>query len=369
MKRLLYIVITLMLSVPIMAQVSIGFENPSMDMSDVKAFAAWQYVNAWVDCFRDDSATEAQKQEVEAFDKFAEQIRLSDMTLLNADSYNRYADSLTSIKWSGAYSIYRKVYDCNDVNLFYDEAVGAHPKAEKYPAKAKSAMDKIKKELDSQYKKNVIPVSESTAAGSLETSVSDTNTGFDVFFWLPWMLVVIEFVALIVFVVLFVNSRRYCKEQEKQWNRRKRELKNMVDSANNKIHDLTMQLKSNMVKSEVQATRATLSPIAEVRSTPEIPQKKLEVLYLWPFALGVFKEGSQSESYFKLTKNGESYGLFEFCGDAEYAIANRDEVFDGFCSIIEIRGNKSVKTEKPGRAEFRNGVWCVTEKAMIKFGN
>lgn len=358
-----------MLSVPVMAQNSIEIKIPDAEMPKVRAYAAWQCVNAWVDCFRDDSATEAQKQEVEAFDKFAEQIRLSDMTLLNADSYNRYADSLTSIKWSGAYSIYRKVYDCNDVNLFYDEAVGAHPKAEKYPAKAKCAMDKIKKELDSQYKKNVIPASESTAAGSLETSVSDTNTGFDVFFLLPWMLVVIEFVALIVFVVLFVNSRRYCKEQEKQWNRRERELKNMVDSANNKIHDLTKQLKSKTVKNEVQAIRATLSPIAEVRSTPEIPQKKLEVLYLWPFALGEFKVGSQAESYFKLTKNGETYGSFEFCGDAEYAIANRDEIFDGFCTIAQMKGTKSVTTEKPGRAELRNGIWYVSEKAMIKFGN
>ncbi len=69
--------------------------------------------------------------------------------------------------------------------------------------------------------------------------------------------------------------------------------------------------------------------------------------------------------------SGRNIGEFEFKGDVETAINNRDSVFDDVC---EIKGSsntaKHIKTLRKGKCEKKaNNKWQVTQKAIIEYLN
>ncbi|ADQ80182.1 hypothetical protein Palpr_2045 [Paludibacter propionicigenes WB4] len=100
--------------------------------------------------------------------------------------------------------------------------------------------------------------------------------------------------------------------------------------------------------------------------------EKDTVKYLKTIQDGIFYSVSNipSDCFFKLFNENGRTANFEFCGDEQIAIANKDsikEVCETSGSSIEARGIQNIK-DGAGIVELQeNGTWKVTQKAKVKF--
>ena len=80
---------------------------------------------------------------------------------------------------------------------------------------------------------------------------------------------------------------------------------------------------------------------------------------------GLLEEVSSAMvAQFRIIKQGDGSGLFEFCGDANTALANRDATFDG-AAVFSGVGTRIFTAIQGKATPAGNGFWEVTEKATI----
>jgi hypothetical protein len=105
--------------------------------------------------------------------------------------------------------------------------------------------------------------------------------------------------------------------------------------------------------------------------SPPHPADQRELLYLKQRNGGIFNQVSTSPEgcFFQLINGQQKNARFRFTGNEDYAINNKNEVFDDVC---EVSGSslhaREVKNIEDGIVEKQfDGKWKVTKKAKIKF--
>lgn len=72
-------------------------------------------------------------------------------------------------------------------------------------------------------------------------------------------------------------------------------------------------------------------------------------------------------SYFQLLNIKGDKGEFRFAGNENYAINNKNEVFDDVADVTASGDSKRIKTIEKGTVVLKDGKWEVIKKAIIKF--
>lgn len=92
-----------------------------------------------------------------------------------------------------------------------------------------------------------------------------------------------------------------------------------------------------------------------------------QYVYLKKYNKDLMKEVSRSDAQYRLTRESDDAGTFEFCGDIETAIANIDSTFDDICDLSGDRFHgTSIENVQKGVAQLaQEGLWQVTKKANI----
>jgi hypothetical protein len=191
-------------------------------------------------------------------------------------------------------------------------------------------------------------------------------------FWI-WGIVILEGLSLISLSILFWK-RSSDKWFEKKLSRSKY-LKTKWDSLNNINTDLlNSEKKLHSLESRVYKLQSELNHYKEkkaVEQNPNQSEKKIQIQkYLKRRSGKVFNQVSDNPKgcFFRLFNQHGNRAKFEFCGNEEEAIANRDAIFDMICETAGIcQSAQHVVTEIPGELELQNNKWVVIKKAQIKF--
>lgn len=104
------------------------------------------------------------------------------------------------------------------------------------------------------------------------------------------------------------------------------------------------------------------------KDQPEVEEKS-NTIYVKNFKKGVLKKCSKEEAQFCLIETQQELLAFEFCGNIEYAMANRDATFDGVCNLHG-NPNKAIKIVNENRGTVKSVAsdrWQVVEMATVKF--
>lgn len=91
----------------------------------------------------------------------------------------------------------------------------------------------------------------------------------------------------------------------------------------------------------------------------------IEYIFVKNRGEGLLEEVSSTMSaQFRIVKSDDGSGMFEFCGDTNAALANRDATFDGV-AVINGTGSHIYTTIQGKAIPAGNGYWEVTEQATI----
>lgn len=121
------------------------------------------------------------------------------------------------------------------------------------------------------------------------------------------------------------------------------------------------------------ALEKELNSMRNLSSQPSNVQPKVEeksnTIYVKNFKKGVLKKCSKEEAQFCLIETRQGLLGFEFCGNIEYAIANRDATFDGVCNLHgnPINATKIVNENRGTVKSVASDRWQVVEMASVKF--
>ncbi len=121
------------------------------------------------------------------------------------------------------------------------------------------------------------------------------------------------------------------------------------------------------------AIEKELSSMRNLSSQPTNVQPKVEeqsnTIYVKNFRDGELKKCSEEEAQFCLIETQQGILAFEFCGNTESAMANRDATFDGVCNRHGNPNNatKIVNENRGTVISVASDRWKVVEKATVKF--
>jgi hypothetical protein len=201
--------------------------------------------------------------------------------------------------------------------------------------------------------------------------------------WL-WIAIVVEgllLVAAFVFIWLRTRSERIktiIKESERMERKfiLRSEFIQRIQNINISIfEDKLQQLERRMgdLHKRFEAFSSSLMPdqsqdLTGMSQTP--PSIKSEVKYLKQRNGNIFNQTSDSPegSYFQAFNIKNDRASFKFSGNEDYAINNKNEVFDDVCEVSGSTLNaRTIQNEENGEITLQDGKWKVTKKARIKF--
>ncbi|KAA6325480.1 hypothetical protein EZS27_025312 [termite gut metagenome] len=208
-----------------------------------------------------------------------------------------------------------------------------------------------------------------------------------------WSLVIHILIAGLVILILFVWWNLFGKKQIEDLicnsDRIKEKFALKSDLPSGSTSDVGMfenklqQIERNMgeVKKRVNGlekkmddTTPATNIYTETKNTSNTQSPSSDIKYLrTPNEDGCFTkvfDNKDSNCYYKLYDIKANKAMFEFCGDATRAIANKNAVFDNATKVVggDYNRAKSIETVKQGEVILiEKNIWKVTAKAEIKF--
>jgi len=113
-----------------------------------------------------------------------------------------------------------------------------------------------------------------------------------------------------------------------------------------------------------------IDPIGKAQQLNYDQPNQNNVKFLKTAPSGIFNNVFENSSgcYFKLFDSNGNEAKFEFSGNIEEAIANRNAIFDETSEPFDPpKDATKIVTVVPGSVVFQNGKWKITTKARIKF--
>ncbi len=227
--------------------------------------------------------------------------------------------------------------------------------------------------------------------GNLEQSTTSDN------FWL-WLVVILQGAVLFFCIVMLfirthsqrikditVNSERLNQKfvSKKDFFEGKsngnvnmfegkiQRLERMFGDLQKRFDDYSSTLKGDNKSTDKTAAKqenVIYSQPAQIVSSTTQTQK--EIKYLKQRNGSIFNQISDSIDgcHFQMFDIKTNSAKFKFCGKEDYAINNRNEVFDDVCEVSGSSYNaKRVLHEENGEVSLQDGKWNVIKKAKIKF--
>lgn len=235
---------------------------------------------------------------------------------------------------------------------------------------------------------NTDKISEIDTAKNTTTNVTVVNKSDNILDSLPndnennlllWGLIVVVVVLSVLIIILFCGLKKLEKKLDKERGIRKSKyisedtFYKIIGEINKVVDEIK---KAQLVKPQiVQQNQNVSSNNCQPEFVINQPKNTVtfETCLVKHFKNGEFEEVQCAiDAYYEISYiSGRNTGEFEFKGDVEMAINNRDSVFEGVC---DIKGNsntaKQIKTLQKGKCERKaNNKWQVTKKAIIEYLN
>lgn len=213
-------------------------------------------------------------------------------------------------------------------------------------------------------------------------------------FWL-WFVIILEGIGLVVCFAVLLNKERiknitanserlnqkFVSKKDffegksngdlNMFEGKIQRLERMFGDLQKRFDDYSSIVKDDFTsinKSDIKQAAVITSQATNIVSTTT--QSHKEIKYLKQRNGNIFNQTSDSVDgcHFQIFEIETNSAKFKFCGKEDYAINNRNEVFDDVCVVSGTSYNaKRVLHEENGEVTLQDGKWTVTKKAKIKF--
>ncbi|MDR1897725.1 MAG: hypothetical protein LBR10_13135 [Prevotellaceae bacterium] len=195
--------------------------------------------------------------------------------------------------------------------------------------------------------------------------------------------------VMVLILGVFAVALQKSRKRIRKLNKKIRELNQQIGNPNQQIKELNQQLQKKEKQlqekekqlqekeKQLQEKEKQLQELKTENNSPEpestggTPETDSQPQYFLTKKIGnSFHRISANpeDCFFRMLNNNGGCADFEFCGNVEYAIANKNAVFDEVCETSGYNRNvRHIKTEERGKVTLRDGKWVVTTKAKIKF--
>jgi hypothetical protein len=211
----------------------------------------------------------------------------------------------------------------------------------------------------------------------------ETNLFANSDIWL-WIAIVVEgllLVAAFVFIWLRTRSERIKNiiEESERLERKyilRSEFIQRIQNINismfeDKLQQLDRRMGDLYKRFEALSSSLMSDQSQDFSGMSQTPQSvKSEVKYLKQRNGNIFNQTSDNPEgcYFLAFNIKNDRASFKFSGNEDYAINNKNEVFDDVCEVSGSTLNaRTIKNEANGEITLEDGKWKVTKKARIKF--